>query len=1418
MILLSILLSSIIFSQSTYNGPDDISGDPSAVKESRMDGNRILLYFKNTTQLSNWEPPNGLDDVSIWPNDGTGYRMLDGVALLVGGKVYIEDDGNPNTVDTTVLDDKNMIETELNQQSPQLHEVYFLQTSYREEMDHDELDLVKWGFYPVFGYANSYQDYPAMSDDEDSWPTAWPSTGTMTKWPGEWDGRFGRGVKYADLETYFVVNDAQDLEYIQNKWECQNLFSPNNGTIYDEVDDCVTNCELEENCFPTEPFEYYPRPGKYIDEGSSVQPGMPWGGLGIRVEARAFQWNNPLVRDALFWEYNISNISDYNITEMAFGYWVDNSIGGEADDEVGYFDTTLDLAYSWDNDATGFGGGTPGIMGFAFLESPGISSDNIDNDQDGLINESRDNDAGVLIGPTEGCLHDDCQLFLESYDLELSDLKIHYSGDEDQDWIFPVLDDEGNCAVTNDDVGLDGVGPNDINYTGPDDGECNNRPDCVEGVGCEPNFGETDISESDMIGLTAFKLFPVDQHSEDTTTKWFKNDQIMWDSLLVSNQLDQFEGTPSNLIEVFSSAIFSLDKGRTERISMAEIHSMDDIQGSPGGQNQDVPALFALKKTVQLIYETDYRFAVPPDIPTLTAEAGDEHVILTWNDIAESSVDRFLPEDKQNDFEGYKLYRSTDKYFKDAQIITDGFGNPMFYDPIFQCDKIDSIRGFADYATVFGAAYYLGDDTGIEHKYIDYDVENGRTYYYAVVAYDYGLEPSDQIESGIPPSENKALIELDENEYVIGTGPNVAVVIPTDNSAGYVNPWLDIEDNLSGTGSIEVDIYAPELIEDNSNYILTFENSTDNENYLVTSGFNVYKEDLFCSDIDCNNFLNEDCINQYGCYWDNTENHCIEYPCNIYDDISMCNTLEACSWNDGIIQGSWQDAEIAGNFTFDIDFNGLFDSISGYNENSQLILLGKQNALNDCYKLKFELENENKYNIIEISRFGNFDCEGLEIKGYCESDDYAIYDIDSCNDSGGQWTSYVSEFNIEDFYMYNNGVCEFHLTEFCETLNFGSVYCNSLELNETCHQDAACFLNEHTLVYSENGEMSPYSFYQNHFDFYENNNPEYNYWTINPDNMISTDVIDGLVFSILNVENGSFKNSAWLQTDSYSGADDLIIVVNDRLEHVKPWDCRVVFTDNPKVYTTPQIRSNLILDENDNDIAHNAEPYDDIHYGLFEGIFGIGYVTKAISFDFYVYSETIQDTLDLIVVDMNDSNEYEKLEDKILVGYAQEEEGSLRWKGTNFSIVFDNQYPEPDDIYSISYNIPFLESDSLLIHTNSPDSISVENHDLELDGIKVVPNPYVGTNLMEEAFSNPNQSQERKIMFTHLPALCTISIFTTSGVLVDRIEVDNDYNDGKAYWDLLSNEGLEVAAGMYLYHVQSKINNKSKVGKFAIIK
>ena len=46
---------------------------------------------------------------------------------------------------------------------------------------------------------------------------------------------------------------------------------------------------------------------------------------------------------------------------------------------------------------------------------------------------------------------------------------------------------------------------------------------------------------------------------------------------------------------------------------------------------------------------------------------------------------------------------------------------------------------------------------------------------------------------------------------------------------------------------------------------------------------------------------------------------------------------------------------------------------------------------------------------------------------------------------------------------------------------------------------------------------------------------------------------------------------------------------------------------------------------------------------------------------------------------------------------------------------------------------------------------------------------------------------------------------------------------GMIHWDLLNEEGLEIAAGMYLYHVKpnfldQRLNQFEHVGKFAVIK
>ncbi|SVC29041.1 uncharacterized protein METZ01_LOCUS281895, partial [marine metagenome] len=203
---ISILLTiSLCFGQGVeYSGPEDPAGDIEAEREGYMNGNRVYLYYRNTTELSDWPRSN----VSKWPNNPDGTKMLDGIGLLVGARIYIQDDLNDATVDTLPI-------TSLDNISQNEHHIlHFLQTSYREEMDTDPTGQIEWGFYPVFGYFNQNSEYPAMSTLPDSWPpSGWPSA-EGTKWPGEWDGRFGKGVIYADLETYFVVNDAHDQEYL----------------------------------------------------------------------------------------------------------------------------------------------------------------------------------------------------------------------------------------------------------------------------------------------------------------------------------------------------------------------------------------------------------------------------------------------------------------------------------------------------------------------------------------------------------------------------------------------------------------------------------------------------------------------------------------------------------------------------------------------------------------------------------------------------------------------------------------------------------------------------------------------------------------------------------------------------------------------------------------------------------------------------------------------------------------------------------------------------------------------------------------------------------------------------------------------------------------------------------------------------
>ena len=92
----------------------------------------------------------------------------------------------------------------------------------------------------------------------------------------------------------------------------------------------------------------------------------------------------------------------------------------------------FDLTYVWEISGKGGGGNTPGVFGMAYLESPGNPNDNIDNDDDGLLNENATTTPGQSSAPTDGIQN--LQKFLSFYNIPAENSIPIIRGDEDQDW------------------------------------------------------------------------------------------------------------------------------------------------------------------------------------------------------------------------------------------------------------------------------------------------------------------------------------------------------------------------------------------------------------------------------------------------------------------------------------------------------------------------------------------------------------------------------------------------------------------------------------------------------------------------------------------------------------------------------------------------------------------------------------------------------------------------------------------------------------------------------------------------------------------------------------------------------------------------------------------------------------------------
>ncbi|MCU7490832.1 MAG: hypothetical protein ACM3UR_01960 [Bacteroidota bacterium] len=833
-------------------------GDPTGswARTGVHNGNQVRTVFRNSGVIAQ---PGSDGPRGAWKFDDNGY--IGDVSPLMGVRLPIKDWNKDGILDT-------------------IHSVVI--TPVDRPGGGKGTGGVSWTFAPIPGFLNQSYNVVgkgiAFSDNPQTWPAFWPDHPDWKDSLGkaEWNGYFGRGQIHADQESFFMMDDNMDenmftlygflpdstdntrkgqaLQVKVRGLQWANPLAENTlfwvysvknvgTTLYDqtvfgflvgtyvgiegnEYSDDVSYFDVRESMTYTWDFGNYinpidnprwkPNPSAvgYVGYAFLESPGNQYDGIdndGDDNSAVKKYWN--FTPDAPFFTASDFDARTVNAGDKLVKITITPS--GDYVREQFTVQAGTDTVYSMGKRFVLEPGKTKLVEGNVDPSTGNLNanaSDGFDNDLDGLIDENYQVDyrqfkkalkSGVVlidqVAPVQ------YKEFLNSHGRQ--DLMIDESRndglDNDGDWSRDPVTGEwiyGNGKLV-DDVGADGKA---------------NTHDMGEGDGVptpgEPNFDVTDVHESDQIGLTNFQYFAPASgiHMNNNEEMWGRLRPGFFDvpEIFVNGQATRGEDGDF----VYGSGYFPLLPGNTQDFSLALCYG-DDFKG-----------VLKTKQVAQIIYNANYNFPTPPDRPTLRAVAGDHKVTLYWDKVAENSID---PTTKEKDFEGYKIYKGTDPDFTDAKQISDGTGQKKGYVPLVQFDLKNNITGYFVaspqlYTLNNGMPFYLGDDSGIQNTFVDNDVENGRTYYYAVCAYDRGKAIAD-----IFPSENNKPISKNV-EGILTYTSNTLSVVPNAPVAGYVPPKNSAKLEHTLGSSTVVPYYAtidPTKIKDAS-YEVFFNDST----------------------------------------------------------------------------------------------------------------------------------------------------------------------------------------------------------------------------------------------------------------------------------------------------------------------------------------------------------------------------------------------------------------------------------------------------------------------------------------------------------------------------------------------------------------------------------------------------------------
>ena len=128
---------------------------------------------------------------------------------------------------------------------------------------------------------------------------------------------------------------------------------------------------------------------------------------------------------------------------------------------------------------------------------------------------------------------------------------------------------------------------------------------------------------------------------------------------------------------------------------------------------------------------------------------------------------------------------------------------------------------------------------------------------------------------------------------------------------------------------------------------------------------------------------------------------------------------------------------------------------------------------------------------------------------------------------------------------------------------------------------------------------------------------------------------------------------------------------------------------------------------------------------------------------------------------------------------------------TNFSGSSKARVIEANSLNSFNPTYSFSTDDIVAIKGDVDVALGA------MEKIKVVPNPYYGYSTYE------NNQLDNRVKITNLPERATVKIFSVSGTLIRTLKKDDSMTS--IDWDLKNDFGIPIASGLYMIHVRAKL-------------